>query len=196
MMITVLLFWALLHYQHQYNLWVLGGIVASITCVLCLVSYGSPVSRLLSASPIEYGVGVATGLGLSLATHAAFAIAEGVWPQIAAGVAPLYAQLQVWPGVVIALPVLILLVVTEELIWRGLLYDLLTTKVRPFIAIFLGTIAFPIPHVLTGQWSLGLAALLLGGCCMLLRHYRKNIVVPILTHLIWNLCIMVIFPVG
>ena len=84
---------------------------------------------------------------MSVATWWLYPIAAGLFPVIADEVHVLYSLLREPPGPVNALPLLIFVIVAEELVWRGLAVDPLTKRVGSGWAVALASALYVIPQI-------------------------------------------------
>jgi len=192
---NLFLFSWLIKAQNHWNLWALSVVVGAVVLFLCGYVYRFSFGHLMPMNWQVLAVGLGAGSILAGATHLTFPWIERWFPAWIPQLGELYQDLQAPPGVLAALPILAFLVFCEELLWRGLLYDLVSGKGPPWLVVVLCGLIFPIPHLLTGYWVLALAAFCLGLFCATLRHISGTVTVPFLTHLVWNLWVMVVFPV-
>lgn len=142
------------------------------------------------------------GVALGLVVGAVVSLASvGIWPLVT-DVAPafrdearlLYARLYTPPGPVIAGPVLLLVVVVEELFWRGLVQGRLERRYSPAVAAVLGTAAYAVAQ--GGQQSLFLVAVAaaMGLLFASLRAVTRELWAPLLCHVVWNVVVFVVRP--
>lgn len=82
----------------------------------------------------------------------------------------------------------------EELFWRGFVFQKLRFWMKPTHAIFISTVLYGAAHIYAGTLLLLLAALVAGPVWAYLYYRTKNITIPILSHTIFNLLLLVLFP--
>lgn len=181
--------------QNFYNLWLISLLTGGVLLPLTFFSYGPKLDQLLKVKPNIVSFGLLSGTLLALISHGLFGLLVEPWPVFAQALQQCYQNLNVWPGKFWALPIIFLLVLVEEMIWRGLLFDMLQEKLSGLTLVGVATLLFPIPHVLTGNLVLGLAAFGLGLVCNGLRYRFDNLVAPVIAHFSWNLWVMIFFPI-
>ncbi|MCF6136735.1 CPBP family intramembrane glutamic endopeptidase [Pseudalkalibacillus berkeleyi] len=88
--------------------------------------------------------------------------------------------------------VFILIIPAEEWFWRGYVQKKISGSVMKRIWISVGLYA--LAHLASGSLLLVLAALLAGFVWAILYEYTKNMIVPLVSHLIFDLLLFVLFP--
>jgi hypothetical protein len=119
-----------------------------------------------------------------------------LWPGIAPRIAILYGDLQVFPGPAAGALVLLVAVVAEELVWRGLLVELLTPRLGPGWTCAAVSALYALPQVAAQTGVLVAVAFACGVVWTALRLAARNLVVPLVSHLVWSLVIFVLAPVA
>ena len=104
--------------------------------------------------------GAALGLLLGVASHLAYRAAVPLLP-VAEPVAALYALLRMPPGPVLGLPLMLLTVFAEEVLFRGLLLDALRPRLGR-AAVLVSASLYAVANLGSGTWVLPVMALLLG----------------------------------
>jgi membrane protease YdiL (CAAX protease family) len=180
--------------RQDVNVWLTTGVAAAIALGSCLYVYGAELKRLAMPSGREVCLGLACGVLMAGLTQLAYPIGEAILPGLSAWVAPLYSNLRQPPGPYLALPILVLVVVAEECVWRGLLIDMLQRRYSDSQVVLLSTALYAIPHLFSGSWLLMGVVLICGVIWSRLRLMTGSLVVPLLTHLVWDLGVFVMFP--
>lgn len=177
------------------SVWTTTAIAACVGVLAAAISSGRDVLRRLLAPSRWISAAVVTGIALTLATHVAYRLGTVLIPGLEARVSALYAELLAPPGPRAAVPVLVLVVVAEELVFRGLLVTLLERcGLRRAPLIGLATALYVLPQLAGGSPVLvGLAAAL-GTLWTWQRIASGTIAVPLITHLLWDLSVFVIAP--
>lgn len=138
--------------------------------------------------------GIGAGAVMAAATHLAYPPVAGLVPAIGAEVTGLYADLRQPPGPILGVPLLLLAVAAEEAVWRGVLVRQLQKKRTPVVVVLVATFAYAVPQAFSGSWVLVLVALGCGAFWTSLRVWSGSIVVPAMTHAVWNLVVFVALP--
>lgn len=181
----------------------LGVFEVGATLVLQLAIFGLALVPLaLSRTPLKVAFGTArrsvlfTGVGLVLG--AAITVVVFVFNALLVGVfgtnAPVEQSLLPSPsdsvGVVLVLAVLVVVVapITEELLFRGVLFASLRRKIGVHFAALLSGAVFAVVHVeVLATQPLGLGGLTLAGVLLAYAfHYTKSLRVAIVIHAVYN----------
>jgi membrane protease YdiL (CAAX protease family) len=81
---------------------------------------------------------------------------------------------------------LLLVVVAEELVFRGAVTSWLEQRHRPLRVTLLSTFLYTIPLFLSGSWLMPLLGLTLGSIWTLARQHTRGLVVPLVSHALWS----------
>ena len=142
--------------------WRSTAIVALLSSGLAWWALGHRTRALFAVTARSALTAIALGVVLVAATHGAYRIASGVSPDLAGSVRALYASIDVEASRFVLALFTVIVVLGEELIWRGVALDLVTTE-RSKVAI--GTISvalYVVPQLVGGVPLLIVAATLLG----------------------------------
>ncbi|WP_368504685.1 lysostaphin resistance A-like protein [Alkalihalophilus sp. As8PL] len=141
--------------------------------------------------------GILLGVGSGIGLYVLFAC--GKWFIEASGL-PLMDQLQslytlVQPTAPLHYVWLFLIIIPgEEWFWRGFLVKRLLVKHTPLKAVFIGTGLYALAHVFAGSILLVLAALIAGFVWAWIYVKTRNLWVAILSHLVFDLFLLLLFP--
>jgi CAAX protease family protein len=175
------------------GLW--GGIATTALAlgVLCLLLARDALAPLLRPTPRLLALGVIAGLVMLLVTYAAYPPLSRSWTLLGAGVPPLYAAFRsprpAW--LFLALP---LVVVAEELAWRGVVFEALRRRLPPLPAVIACAVLYAGAHAPAGSLVLTGVALACGVFWSALRASTRSLVPCTLAHLIWDLTVMMLRP--
>jgi len=86
-----------------------------------------------------------------------------------------------------------LAVISEEVVWRGLVQDRLERRLGPLPGALITAVIYGTAHLPAGGWLAALA-LTCGLYWGLLRAYTGSLLVPLIAHLAWDFSVMVLFP--
>lgn len=173
--------------------WSLGS-VAVVLGAAALFLAPSSTWALLAPKPGPIGVGLLSGAVLAALSHLLYPPIKGALPSLQPQVETLYGQLHAGPGPVGALPVFIAIIVAEELLWRGVLFDLVARGRSRWGAAALITIPYALAQGGQGTLLLIGVALAVGLVFALVRALTRELWAPILCHLVWDLVVMVFLP--
>ena len=133
--------------KEALNVWLTTGFVSGFVLLLGFSIHGAALWHLLRLSWWGTGLGIGTGLLMAVLTKMFYPLGAVWLPQIAPAVADLYTYLAQPPGPVAALPVLLLVVVAEECIWRGLLIDALHPFSNVLAVVLYSAAIYSLPHL-------------------------------------------------
>jgi membrane protease YdiL (CAAX protease family) len=184
--------------RDQISVWLSTGVAAALSLTLCFSVHGPALRQLFRTRPGNILQGLAGGGAMALLTHLLYPPSVAWLPHLADQVRGLYADLAAPPGLVAAMPVLVVVVVAEECIWRGVLVDAIRAKgaarLRPLAAVILSSLIYTLPQLGSGSPVLFALALACGLVWAAQRLWSRSLVTPTLTHLTWNLLVFVAFP--
>ena len=192
--LSTLLFGVALYLAGRLSIWLSTGVAAALSLLLAWLCAGRRLCPLLAPDTRQVLLGVAGGLLMIAVTHAVYAVATRLLPAIVAETKALYALLDQPPGPIWALPVLVLVVFAEEVVWRGLLHDGLQRAMNRPRSVLLGAALYALPQLVGQSVLLPVVAL---GCGMIWGYQRTRSVslVPVfLTHLVWDLGVFFLLP--
>lgn len=176
------------------NVWLTTGLVSGLALLLGFGVHGAALWRLFTLSWRGAALGVGTGLLMAVLTKIFYPLGVAWLPQVPSAVAGLYTYLAEPPGPFAALPILVLVVVAEECIWRGLLIDALYPFDNMVTVVLCSAVVYSLPHLASRSLILIGVAFVCGVIWGLLRVATGSVLVPVLSHLAWNLNIFVFFP--
>lgn len=178
------------------NIWVgTGGAGVAALLLLRLVP-ATDRSTTWNATSCNVLVGIGVGVAMSVATWLLYPVSTELLPEIQTEVTKLYALLRQTPGPVAAFPVLVLVVLAEECVWRGLAIDVFG-KPRPGLrAAALSSIIYTFPQIAFRSPLLVAVALACGLVWGALRVQTRGLAAPLIAHLTWDLLVFILYPVA
>lgn len=140
-------------------------------------------------------IGLAGGLLQAGLTHAGYHLVAARIPAIRQQVVALYDLMNTGMGPMRALPIVVLAIVVEELVWRGVAFEAPTSSEptwfrRGLLSVLLYTLA----QAGSGSWALAATAFVCGWVWWGARVWGKSLTAPVLMHLIWSLVVLVFLP--
>jgi uncharacterized protein len=174
---------------HLYG--VLGTLAALL--VVWTLARSAELRAALRPKATHVVAGLALGVITLVLTHAAFPLVARLVPGVMDEVARLYGVAQITPA---ALAGVALIIVAEEVLWRGALPRALEAHVSRHAAALLATASYTAAQLGAGSWLLGLAALGLGALWMLCARLSGALVMPLLCHAVWTLGVLGFWPLA
>ena len=199
--LATLCFAAALLAKGELNVWAVTGGAAGLSLAAAFAADGRRLVALLVPRRRDAFLGLAAGAALVVVTHLLWELAARLVPGLPAVVEHLYAELQAPPGPLAALPLTAVVVLAEEVAWRGLLVDELLARFDPAprrraALLAAATLLYAVPYLVAGIPVLLLAALALGAVWTTLRLATGGLVAPLLCHLAWSAAIFALWPLG
>ncbi|MEZ4450219.1 MAG: NAD(P)H-binding protein [Nannocystaceae bacterium] len=146
--------------------------------------------RVTGRALIQGVIAAAALYGLGAAT---LAIARAITPAIAGPLADVYALAAAAPGSW-TLPLLVLTIVGEEVVWRGAILLPLAAKIGPWSAVVIAALLYAAAHALAGPPLLAGAALGAGLFWGWLTLRSGSLFAAIVCHLLWDLAVVLVAP--
>lgn len=175
---------------------VLGPIAgfAGLMAAFVVVVRRQDLGRWFRVTPRLVLVGLGLGVVLAGLSWWAWLAAQHLPLDLEPAVARLYAVLRKPPGPVLGLPLVVLTITAEEILFRGLLQDTLRPRLGRAGAVVAVAALYTAANLGSGTWVLPLAAALLGLLWGALAEKSGGLVVPLLCHLVWDLVLFVALP--
>jgi membrane protease YdiL (CAAX protease family) len=188
--IAIVTFAAALALRSRLDPWTTTAGAAVLAIGMAVWTLGrARLVALLTTTVTSAALAIGGGLLLVVATHVvydAFELAHQDVDRLYANVAGQHPQwlLAIITGIV---------VVSEELVWRGVAFELLKPR-RRHVAHVLALLLYVVPQLLGGTWILIVAAAGLGAVFTWQRIVTRGLISPILTHAVWSIAIFVVVP--
>ena len=138
-------------------------------------------------------VGLGLGAVMTSATYPAFRLAARLLPSLHTTVADLYRAAHATS--LRAMAWVAVLVLAEELLWRGALLEALEKRMSKPLAFGLSVLTYALAQLGSGSWVVFALAFVCGTLWTFARRYTGSLVASTLSHLIWTECVILIFPV-
>lgn len=194
--LCVLAFCLAMGFAERLNVWIGTGGAAAVALVLLRWAPGVEGRDAWNATRRNVLLGVGTGLLMAVATWVLYPLSTDLIPEIETEVTKLYALLRQTPGPIAAFPVLVLVVLAEERVWRGLAIDVFARSRPGAQAAVLAAIVYTFPQIAFRSPLLVAVALACGLVWGGLRVYTRGLAAPLLAHLLWDVLVFVLFPVA
>ena len=172
--------------------------IALLAAVLSLsaMAVAGPDARARWVSRPGAGVlrGGASAAVLVAASWAGWLVRDIVPVDVTTEVEGLYAVLRRPPGPVLGLPLMVITILGEEIIFRGLLQDAVRKRLGSRVAVVLPAVLYALANVGSGTWILPCVALVLGGLWGMLAERSRSLWLPFTCHVLWDLGLFVFVP--
>lgn len=196
--VPLLLTVVILAWNATFVLTAASGVLVPIGCVAgVLGGLGAVLGRTrwrqwTSRAGPGFLSGALLGLLLAVGSHLAYHLAAPVLP-VAGPVADLYGMLRMPPGPVVGMPLMLLTVLAEEVLFRGLLMDALRPRLgRNAVLVSAGLYA--LANLGSGTWVLPVMAFLLGTLWGILAERSGGLSVPLWCHIVWDVLVFAVVP--
>jgi len=121
---------------------------------------------------------------------------RSVYPASGKEITVVYAAKNQLPASVIGLLLFFVIAPAEEIFWRGLIQKRLVTLTSSSFGIILGALIYALVHAWAGNAILVLAAFCCGLAWGWQYHTSRSLIAPIVSHIVWDLTIFLLLPLG
>jgi membrane protease YdiL (CAAX protease family) len=180
-------------FGHGDIYWVIG-LHAMLVLAIVLALPAAMLRVTLRPRRSDVVLGLVAGVAMTVATYAVFDVARALEPSLATRVARLYrAAGTETPSVALAWVLVIL--TSEELLWRGAWIDVWSTRLGIATAAVTSVLAFAITQVGSGSIIVVLLAAVCGTIWTALRLHTGRVVASLIAHAIWTPVVILWNPV-
>lgn len=183
--------WALGAWEsHAYGIWGALGVSAVLLSATVLALEGRAVignGRHARLWPI----GIAVGLVMAGGTTVLFGPATTAFPALLGDVSRLYAAFGD-PGSLATMLLLPVIVIGEEIVWRGAVQGALARRMSWLPAAGVGALIYALAHAPVGSPALVLTCLGAGFCWSALRGITDSLPSTVLAHLVWDVAVLIV----
>jgi NADH dehydrogenase len=177
------------------SIWQRMAALESVLSVIAIATLGLAWANALRPSVSLLAWGVAAGLVMWAGALGVAALLSSHAPELWRETSSLYA----WASehaLVWTVPMLILIVLGEELVWRGALGLGLAARIGAWPAVAVSATLFCVAHLTTGPPVLALAAVLAGAAWTWLAIRTRSLVASFVAHLGWDVALLWLTPLG
>lgn len=143
---------------------------------------------------VELAWGAAAGVAMSVATVVAGPLLTAI-PGAREQLAALYLGFRALPPPLATL-VLVPIVAGEELVWRGAVQRALAARLDDHRAVPVAAALYAAAHAPIGSWLLCAAAAGCGALWSALAARTRGLVAPFVAHLVWDVAVLFVAPLG
>jgi membrane protease YdiL (CAAX protease family) len=172
---------------------VVGPYACAVSGVLIALRHAA-IREWLRPDARSIAIGVAVGVGMTLLTYPIFRLAAELWPGLTANVIGLYAGARstTLPK---ALAWMLAVILAEELLFRGVLPDVLSNWMAPRAAYALTLLIYALAQFGTGSVVVLLMAVVCGTVWSIQRVLTGSLASCLVAHLIWSPTVILFYPV-
>ncbi len=176
--------------SHVYGIWAALGVSAVLLSATVLALEGRAVignGRHARLWPL----GICAGLVMAGGTTALFKPVTTAFPALLGDVSRLYAAFGD-SGSVATWVLLPVIVIGEEIVWRGAVQNALARRMHWLPAAVVGALIYALAHAPIGSPALVLTCLGAGFCWGALRGLTDSLPVAMVAHLVWDFAVLVV----
>ena len=175
----------------QYYVMMPALAIGGAVVVVGVLTWLPPMRAHLKAKAIDVLIGIALAGVTLAATYLAYPLIRDLFPGVAEDVRSVYRLL---PATKLAVPVVLLVVVAEELLWRGALLDALRADHPLASAVVLSSTLYGAAQLGLGVPALAIVGFALGVVWAGTAAVTGRLVAPLVAHAIWTLTVFGAFP--
>ena len=176
-----------------FGIWPAVGTTAILLGVLALCIDRAALLAALRPDARALRWGLAAGALMTAATYVVYPVFAWIAPFLRGEVADLYLAFG-RPGVGVALLALPIIILCEEIVWRGFVFEALSARFSWIATILLGSAIYALAHAPVGSLALVLACLCVGVCWNALRWWSESLSAAVAAHFVWNLVVLILWP--
>jgi membrane protease YdiL (CAAX protease family) len=178
------------------GIWAGIGAAAIGLGIAALWFAGSALRPLLRPTAWHLLWGVAAGLLMLAVTYSVFPWLSAAFPAVRPQTEALYALLRVGQPLWVTRILLPVIIFSEELVWRGVVFAALRRRAAVVPAVLLSALLYALGHAPVGSLLLAVVALACGLFWSGLRAGSGSLLPALISHLMWDLCVFVVRPLA
>jgi len=189
--------WFVMFVLKPLNFWVMMAFSTSILYAISIIYYREQLSReYFKINEILIGVSSAIVLYFIFWLGKFILDKYGIIPNHNQNISSVYANKEVFPGWLVALLLFFPIGFGEEMFWRGYLQRLLSEKYNKWIGLLITVFFYTAVHIPTMNPVLLLASFIVGIYWGLIFLWRGNIIAAVISHMLWDPIIFIIYPIN
>jgi uncharacterized protein len=190
----IVVWFLLIHSFGQGDVYAVVGPYACVVSGILIALRHAAIRAWLRPDARSIAIGVAVGVGMTLSTYPIFRFAASLWPGLTANVIGLYsgAHSTTLPK---ALAWVLAISLAEELLFRGVLPDVLSNWLAERAAYALSLVVYALAQYGTGSLIVLLMAAVCGTIWTIQRRLTGSLCSPLIAHLIWTPTVILFCPV-
>jgi hypothetical protein len=170
------------------------GVLAPLLAAASLVAGRHRLQSWFVVDRRAVAFGLWGGLVQAVLTHVGYGLLASRVPALREQVVALYALMGTGLGPMRALPILVVAVAVEEVVWRGVALDRAESG-REWVGYgMVSTLLYTFAQAGSGSWALAVTAFGCGWVWWAARRWGGSLTASVLMHLIWSLIVLVFLP--
>jgi len=172
---------------------VMGPYALTVVTMVWLLR-GRKVRDWFAPTRLAILTGLLVGVVMTAATYPAFRIAVSIMPWLDQQVQGLYAASRT-TSLPVAMAWVTVIIVAEELLWRGLLLEVLDKRVPRGLDVGLSVLTYALAQLGSGSWVVFALAAVCGSLWSMQRRLTHSLLSPLISHMIWTHTVILLWPV-
>lgn len=189
--------WFVMFVLKPLNFWIMMAFSTSVLYAISIYYYRDQLNR-ENFKVTEIAIGISSAAVLYLIFWFGKFILDkyGIIPNHNQNISSVYANREALPSWLVAIFLFFPIGFGEEMFWRGYLQRLLSDKYNKWIGLLITVFFYTAVHIPTMNPILLLASFLVGIYWGLIFLWRGNIIAAVLSHMLWDPIIFVIYPIN
>jgi CAAX protease family protein len=187
--------WVVIFVWQPLNFWVLMTL-AQCAMITCAILIDPRIKNIFSPSLLEVAIGLSSAAILYLVFFAGNFVAVRLFDFAAHQIADIYSLRGQAEAVMICTTLLLIIGPGEEIYWRGLVQRVMGERYGQWAGLALATTLYAGVHIITLNFMLVAASAVCGLFWGLLYTWRKNLCTVIVSHAVWDVVVLVLFPIS
>lgn len=189
--------WFVMFVLKPFNFWIMMAFSTSILYAISIFYYRNQLNRVYFKI-IEIVIGVLSAATLFFIFWFGKYIldAYGIIPNHNQNISSVYANREVIPAWLVAVLLFFPIGFGEEMFWRGYIQRFLSEKYNKWLGLLITVFFYTAVHISTLNPVLVLASFVVGLYWGLIFLWRGNIAAVLISHMIWDPFIFVIYPLN
>ena len=169
------------------------GMTVVMTIAFACTMLLPAVRRRFRPTPFRIFTGLVAGSVLYGFTRLAISLIPSIWPGWEVSARAIYAW-KAGHSTIFLVPTLILIVIAEEALWRGVVTRYMMERFGRLQGIIIGAVIFALAHWAAYNPLLLVAALGCGLFWNWLYAATDDLTIPTVSHLLWDILLLFVFP--
>jgi uncharacterized protein len=189
--------WFIMFVLKPLNFWVMMAFSTTVLYTISIIYYRDQFKKeFFNFKEISIGISSAALLYFIFWFGKFILDKYGIIPNHNQNISMVYANREVMPSWLVALLLFFPIGFGEEMFWRGYIQRFLSEKYNKWIGLLITVFFYTAVHIPTMNPVLMLAAFIVGFYWGLIFLWRGNIIAAVLSHMLWDPFIFVVFPVN